>query len=132
MGLPAGDLAEVAVVAGSKRQLKRIAIGIIGGLLLVVGIIAIPYPGPGWLIVFTALAILSTEFTWAQRVLDFAKGKYDAWEAWLKHQSFWVRAVFWVATCLVVVVTIWLLNGYGILNDWLRLGQDWVESPFVR
>ncbi len=48
---------EVAVVAGSKRQLRRIAIGIVGGLLLVVGIIAIPYPGPGWLIVFTALAI---------------------------------------------------------------------------
>ncbi len=123
---------EVAVVAGSKRQLRRIAIGIVGGLLLVVGIIAIPYPGPGWLIVFTALAILSTEFAWAKRVLDFAKGKYDAWEEWLKRQAFWVRAVFWIITCVVVVVTIWLLNGYGLLNSWLHLGQDWVQSPFFK
>lgn len=125
-------LVEAVVVAGSKRQLKRIAIGIVGGLLLIVGIIAIPYPGPGWLIVFTALAILSTEFAWAKRVLDFAKGKYDTWEDWLKRQAFWVRAAFWIMTCVVVVVTIWLLNGYGLLNSWLHLGQDWVQSPFVR
>jgi uncharacterized protein (TIGR02611 family) len=107
------------------------AVGIAGGLLLIVGIIAIPYPGPGWLIVFTALAILATEFAWAQRVLDFAKGKYDAWQAWLGRQAIWVRAMFWLLTCIVVVVTIWLLNGYGILNSVFGLHQDWLTSPFV-
>jgi uncharacterized protein (TIGR02611 family) len=126
------DSAEVVVGAGSRRYIRRVAVGIAGGVLLIVGIIAIPYPGPGWLIVFTALAILATEFTWAQRVLDYAKGKYDAWEKWLAGQVFWVRALFWVATCVVVVLTIWLLNGYGILNNLLHLGQDWLQSPFVR
>lgn len=52
-------------------------------LVLVVGVIAIPYPGPGWLIVFAGLAILATEFDWARRVLRYARGKYDAWTAWL-------------------------------------------------
>ncbi len=46
----------------------RIGVGVIGGLLLVAGIIMIPGPGQGWATVFLALAILSTEFSWARRV----------------------------------------------------------------
>ncbi len=64
------------------RRLKRIFVGIGGGLVVIIGIIAIPYPGPGWLIVFAGLAILATEFEWAQRILDKAKGEYDKWQAW--------------------------------------------------
>lgn len=111
--------------------MKRLAVGIGGGVVLVVGIIAIPYPGPGWLIVFAGLGILSTEFAWAQRILDFAKGKYDAWQDWLKGQKAWVKAIFWGLTCLIVITTIWLLNGYGLINQWLDLNQDWLKSPFV-
>lgn len=115
-----------------KRRAKRISIAIFGGLLLPVGIVAIPYPGPGWLIVFAGLAILATEFDWAQRLLDFAKGKYDAWQDWLKLQAWWVKAIFWALTCVVVIVTIWLLNGYGLINQWFNLGQDWVISPLFK
>lgn len=113
------------------RETKRAMIGLIGGLLLVVGVIAIPYPGPGWLIVFTALAILATEFDWAQRLLFYAKGKYDRWESWVKRQGWPVRIAFFLLTCVVVVMTIWLFNGYGFINQWLDLGQDWVESPIT-
>lgn len=113
----------------AKRHSKKIAIGIVGGLLLVVGIVAIPYPGPGWLIVFAALAILATEFEWAGRVLRFARGYYDAWQRWLANQSVVVRAIFWLLTAVVVVATVWLLNGYGFTNDILGLGWDWVDSP---
>ena len=112
-----------------KRHSKKLLVGIAGGLLLVIGIIAIPYPGPGWLIVFAALAVLSTEFEWAGRVLRYARGKYDAWQAWLGRQTAWIGAAFWGATACVVVATIWLLNGYGYANSLLGLGQDWVESP---
>ena len=112
-----------------KRQAKRTAIGFLGGIVVIVGIIAIPYPGPGWLIVFTGLAILATEFDWARRLLDFAKGKYDAWQHWLASQAVWIRALFWIATCIIVVLTIWLLNGYGFLNSLLGLHQDWLQSP---
>ena len=112
-----------------KRQAKRTAIGILGGLVVAVGIVAIPYPGPGWLIVFTGLAILATEFDWARRLLDFAKGKYDAWQEWLAAQHVAIKALFWVLTACVVVLTIWLLNGYGFLNSLLNLHQDWLRSP---
>jgi uncharacterized protein (TIGR02611 family) len=35
----------------------------------------VPLPGPGWLIVFAGLAILATEYVWAQRLLNYAKTK---------------------------------------------------------
>jgi uncharacterized protein (TIGR02611 family) len=113
----------------TKRRLKRTAIGIAGGIVVIVGIIAIPYPGPGWLIVFTGLAILATEFEWAQRILDKAKGEYDKWQAWLKRQSIIVRALVLLFTALVVVTTMWLLNVFGILMDIFHVGISWLRSP---
>lgn len=112
-----------------KKQAKKTFIGLIGGIVLAAGIIMIPYPGPGWATVFVGLAILSTEFEWAKRVLQYARGKYDAWEAWLKRQNRYVKAFFWLLTAAVVVITIWLLNGYGLINGWLNLGYDWAGSP---
>lgn len=107
-------------------------IGAIGGFVLLAGIIMIPYPGPGWVVVFIGLSILGTEFDWAKRLNGFARDKYDAWQAWIKRQPVWMRAVFWILTAVVVVATIWLLNGYGLMNQWFNLGQPWLESPFVR
>ena len=112
-----------------KKQAKKTFIGIVGGIVLLAGIVMIPYPGPGWLVVFAGLGILSTEFHWAKRVLHFARGKYDAWQDWLAKQHPALKALFWLLTALVVVTTIWLLNGYGLINNWLGLGQDWVRSP---
>ena len=113
----------------TKRHARRIAIGVAGGLVLLVGILAIPYPGPGWLIVFAGLAILATEFDWAQRLLETARGKYDKWQAWLARQSPVLKVIVWSLTAIIVIITIWLLNGYGLINDWLNLGLDWVDSP---
>lgn len=114
-----------------KRQLRRGLIGFIGGIVVVVGIIMIPYPGPGWLVVFAGLSILATEFAWAQHALDYAKNKYDAWAAWVSRQDFVIRALIWLFTAAVVVVTIWLVNGYGVIADILKLPWRWLQSPFV-
>lgn len=111
---------------------KKIGVGIVGGVVLAAGVLMIPYPGPGWLVVFAGLGILATEFAWARRILDFAKSKYDAWQAWLKKQPVWLKAIFWLLTFAVVIVTIWLLNGYGLINQWLNLGQDWLTSPLFK
>lgn len=112
-----------------KRHSKRVAVGIVGGVVVVIGIIAIPYPGPGWLIVFAGLAILATEFDWAKRILDTTKGKYDAWQSWLRRQNLAIRFFFWLLTAIIVAITVYLVNGYGIINDVLNLGQNWLRSP---
>lgn len=115
-----------------KRNIRRMAIGVAGSIVLIIGIIAIPYPGPGWLIVFTGLAILATEFAWAQRVLDFAKGRYDLWTDWLKRQSPLIRIVVLSLTGIVVLVTLWLLNVFGLFVGWFNVEADWLKSPFAR
>ncbi len=112
-----------------KNQVKKSVVGLIGGIVLIAGIVMIPYPGPGWLVVFAGLGILSTEFVWAQKVLHYAKGKYDAWQAWVGKQTIALKALLWVLTAAVVIVTIWLLDGYGILNHLTGLGWEWLNSP---
>lgn len=111
------------------RHIKKLTIGIIGSIVLVIGIIAIPYPGPGWLIVFAGLAILSTEFDWAQRLLDRARAKYDVWMEWVKRQPWPVRLGLFMMTTAVVILTIYLFNGYGYLNDFFKLDYNWLQSP---
>ena len=115
-----------------KRHTKKVFIAIVGGIIIVVGIVAIPYPGPGWLIIFAGLTILATEFTWAQHALDYLRKQYEGWLVWLEHQHVAIRILVLAFTSLVVMVTLWLLNGYGVLNDWLQLHWDWLRSPLVR
>lgn len=112
-----------------RKHTKKVLVGIVGGLVVVIGLILVPYPGPGWLVVFGGLAILATEFEFAEKVLKYARGKYDAWVKWLKRQHWAVRLLVLAATGLVIVVTIWLLNGFGIINSLLHLQFDFLKSP---
>lgn len=112
-----------------RRRTKKVLIGIAGGLVVLIGLILVPYPGPGWLIVFAGLAILSTEFMFAARVLEFAKGKYDAWTKWLKRQHWLVKILVLALTTLVVLVTLWLLNAFGIIVAVFNLPYDFLVSP---
>lgn len=107
----------------------RIGVGVVGGLVLVGGVLMIPYPGPGWLVVFAGLAILATEFEWAGRVLKFAKRYYDAWVAWLKRQNLLVKGLVLLATALVVAVTCWLLGAFSLVGGWFGLDWAWLQSP---
>ncbi len=99
--------------------------------MLAAGVVMIPYPGPGWLVVFAGLAILATEFHWAKRLLGFARGKYDAWTHWLGRQSLVVRLAVLAATGLVVLATLYLLNALYLGAGWVGLGKwTWLQSPF--
>ncbi|OGG07630.1 hypothetical protein A2872_00045 [Candidatus Gottesmanbacteria bacterium RIFCSPHIGHO2_01_FULL_42_12] len=53
--------------------LRKSTIFIIGIALVILGIIFIPLPGPGLLLIIAGLFILSLEFAWAERHLDRAK-----------------------------------------------------------
>ena len=54
--------------------IKRVLVGFVGGLVTLFGVVALVAPGPGWLIIFTGLGILASEFAWAARVLTSARG----------------------------------------------------------
>ncbi|MCH9732692.1 MAG: TIGR02611 family protein, partial [Actinomycetia bacterium] len=91
--------------------------------------IAIPYPGPGWAIVFVGLAILATEFAWARKLLAYARVRYDAAMGWFKQQGLWVQVLGAVLTMAIVVVTLWM---FGVL-DWaaglINIEHGWLVSP---
>lgn len=114
-----------------KGKSKKIVIGLVGWAVLLAGIVMIPYPGPGWVVVFLGLTILGTEFDWAKRVHSYTHAKYTAWQQWIRSQAPVVQAVFWLLTCMTVIVTVWIVNGYGMINSWLHLGQDWLQSPLL-
>jgi hypothetical protein len=61
------------------RQVRRVIIFVFGISVLVVGIVMIVAPGPAVVVIPLGLAILATEFVWAQRVLHRLKqGLADA------------------------------------------------------
>ena len=113
------------------RNGKKIGTAIVGGLVTLLGFVLIPYPGPGWLIVFAGLAILSTEFTFAAKMLDVLKKKYNAWTAWLKRQPKIIQLLVLAFTGLVILVTVWLLNTFGLIDNFLHLNQPWLHSPII-
>ena len=116
------------------RGSKKVAVGIIGGIVVLAGLVMVPYPGPGWLVVFAGLAILSSEFEFAERLLAFARSKYDAWADWLKRQNWWIQAIVLIATGAVVIITLWLLNAFGLVLGLFQLQTTlpWLVSPFFR
>ncbi|GAA2801551.1 TIGR02611 family protein [Saccharopolyspora taberi] len=107
----------------------RIALGAFGAVVLLAGIAMIPYPGPGWLVVFAGLGILATEFHWAHRVNQFAKRHYHRWVAWLGRQHIATKLAVMGATGLIVLTTLWLLGLFGTLGGWLGLRWSWLSSP---
>jgi len=46
---------------------------VFGFTLLAIGIVMVVTPGPGWLVIFSGLAVLAAEFLWARRLLDRLK-----------------------------------------------------------
>jgi uncharacterized protein (TIGR02611 family) len=52
------------------RNTKRLLVLVIGVAILGAGVAMLALPGPGILVIVVGLAILATEFAWAERALD--------------------------------------------------------------
>jgi len=68
------------------RWARRIAVAIVGGTVLAIGVALIVLPGPAFVVIPLGLAILGAEFAWARHwlrkvkqrsldLLDFIKGR---------------------------------------------------------
>ena len=57
------------------RSGKRIAVTVAGFVLLLAGVVMMVTPGPGILLIIAGLAVLATEYVWAERMLNLAKQK---------------------------------------------------------
>ena len=116
-----------------KLRAYRIGVGIAGLLLLCLGVITGPLPGPGGIpLVLLGLAIWSSEFEWAYRLRQRFKAEIRKYRGWTpgKKVAFW--AVFF-AVCmsfgysylLVLGVPFWVPDAGASLLDHL----PGVETP---
>ena len=79
------------------RLAWRISVSVLGVVIIVAGIVLLPLPGPGWLIIFAGLGLLATEFEWANRLLQFARRQVSSWTSWAATQPRWVQGLIGLA-----------------------------------
>jgi uncharacterized protein (TIGR02611 family) len=59
------------------RNGKRIGVTIAGFVVMLAGAAMLVLPGPGLLVIIAGLAILATEYVWAQRLLRIARERFE-------------------------------------------------------
>ncbi len=110
----------------STNRMYRLGVGLLGGLIVVVGLVLVPLPGPGWVIVFIGLAVLATEFTWAARLEKFARKHVAAWTKWVMAQPIYVRGLVGLATAALVVGFFWVT--FLIIGVPALFPADWIPA----
>ena len=55
------------------EQVRRIFRVVAGFTLLLIGVVMLVTPGPGWLVILLGLGLLAAEFVWARRLMDRIK-----------------------------------------------------------
>jgi uncharacterized protein (TIGR02611 family) len=92
----------------------RGGVAVCGLVVIIIGIVLLPAPGPGWLVIFFGLGIWAMEFAWARSLLRVVRQTVGTWTAWLGRQRRWLTALVGAVgliTLGVVVAGAWLLAG---------------------
>ena len=97
---------------------KRVACGVGGGLLLLVGIALLVLPGPGLLLVLAGLLVLANGFPAAQRFVEPVEKR--AMQAAEESVSSPLRMVFSIGTGLVLIAAgvVWWVVRSLPLSGW--------------
>lgn len=92
----------------------RVGVTIVGVAVIAGGIVLLPLPGPGWLIIFAGLGILATEYAWAARLLRWVREQVRRWTRWAAARPLWLRLLGGLLVLVVVaglVAAAWFLRG---------------------
>ena len=112
----------MAKISGSKA-LKGLAIQAAGWVLVVLGIAALVLPGPGLLALFAGMALLATQYSWAERRL--APVKDAALRTAADSVASWPRicvSIFGVVA-LIAIGIVWGLR--PPVPDWWPVADRW-------
>jgi uncharacterized protein (TIGR02611 family) len=103
-----------------KHLIYRICVGVVGGLLIIAAPLTGWLPGPGGIpLLIAGLAVLASEFEWAQRLLDRVTGWVKDLTAWTGRQPAWMKVLGTVALFACVLVAIWLYLAVLGVPGWL-------------
>jgi uncharacterized protein (TIGR02611 family) len=98
----------------------QVGVFIIGLAVVVAGIIMLPLPGPGWVVIFGGMAIWATEFVWAQLVLRWTKRKVTlaaqrALDPRVRRRNIILTTIGLVIVAVLVGIYVWK---FGIVMPW--------------
>lgn len=90
----------------------QVAVFVVGLAVVVAGVIMLPLPGPGWLVIFGGMAIWATEFVWAQLVLRWTKRKVSeatqrALDPKVRRRNIVLTTIGLVIVAVLVGVYVW-------------------------
>lgn len=106
-----------------KRAAKRVVLETIGWILVLVGIAALVLPGPGLLTIFAGMALLATQYEWAERRVEPVRKA--ALRAATESVRTWPRIAM---SCLGVAWLVGLGVVWGIrppVPDWWPFEARW-------
>ncbi|MFI9531331.1 TIGR02611 family protein [Micromonospora rosaria] len=99
------------------RVTLKIGVSIAGALVVTIGIVLIPLPGPGWLLVIAGMGIWAVEFHWAKRLLGFTRRHVQGWTRWATTRPLPMRFALGSVGLVFVAVVAWLSLKYSLGID---------------
>ncbi|MFJ1705190.1 TIGR02611 family protein [Kitasatospora sp. NPDC088346] len=120
-GRPTGSRAPLFIRRSPALHTSWRVIVFLAGLAVVgLGIVMLPMPGPGWVVIFLGMSIWATEFAWAQRVLRWTRRKvaeaaHRAMDPKVRRRNLAITAVVLV---LIAAAAAWYLRRYGLALPW--------------
>ncbi|QOV39569.1 TIGR02611 family protein [Streptomyces ferrugineus] len=98
----------------------QVGVFIIGLAIVIAGVIMLPLPGPGWVVIFGGMAVWATEFVWAQLVLRWTKRKVTeaaqkALDPNVRRRNIILTSIGLVIVGVLVGIYLWK---FGIVMPW--------------
>lgn len=98
----------------------QVGVFVVGLAVVGAGIVMLPLPGPGWVVIFGGMAIWATEFVWAQLVLRWTKRKVTeaaqrALDPEVRRRNIVLTSIGLVIVTALVGVYVWK---FGVVMPW--------------
>ncbi|MEU8675698.1 TIGR02611 family protein [Streptomyces sp. NPDC048560] len=98
----------------------QVGVFVVGLAVVAAGVVMLPLPGPGWLVIFGGMAIWATEFVWAQLVLRWTRVKVTeaaqkALDPKVRRRNIILTTIGLVIIAVLVAVYVWK---FGITMPW--------------
>ncbi|MGW0878668.1 TIGR02611 family protein [Streptomyces sp. NPDC002671] len=98
----------------------QVGVFVVGLAVVVAGIVMLPLPGPGWVVIFAGMAIWATEFVWAQLVLRWTRRKVTeaaqrALDPKVRRRNITLTVIGLVIVAVLVGIYVWK---FGIVMPW--------------
>ncbi|MBO4259190.1 TIGR02611 family protein [Streptomyces griseorubiginosus] len=98
----------------------QVGVFVVGLAIVGAGIVMLPLPGPGWVVIFAGMAVWATEFVWAQLVLRWTKRKVTeaaqkALDPKVRRRNITLTVIGLVIVAVLVGVYLWK---FGMVMPW--------------